>query len=41
MDQQQVKVTIYRLQLEEKAAWSTADDVLISVPAPAAMKAVR
>ena len=42
VDGQQMKVTMNRLQLDgAKAIWSTPDQVQISVPAQAAMKAGR
>ena len=42
IDHQQMKVTMHRVELNrEKATWSTPDQVLISTPASAAMKAVR
>ena len=42
IDHRQMKVTMNRLELTgEKATWSTPDQVLISTPAAAAMKAAR
>jgi Icc-related predicted phosphoesterase len=42
IDHQQMKVTMNRLELSgERASWSTPDQVLISTPASAAMKAAR
>jgi hypothetical protein len=42
VDHQQIKVTMHRLQLDAgKAAWSTPDQVQISMPGSASMKAAR
>ena len=42
VDGQHMKITMNRLQLEAgKASWTTPDQVQVSVPATAAMKAVR
>ena len=42
VDHQQIKVTMHRLQLDAgKAAWSTPDQVQISMPGSTSMKAVR